>query len=231
MRQFKLVSIDMFQTLVDVGSMRFHFWQQVLGEKYSEDLVKLYGGQWRHLFPDHFKAAIENGGGFVDVKTIFEGYWELLFNKFKIEFDPVEARRVHFKIHRLAPTYDDAEIFVGKMKQMYPVCMVSDSDVDMIQPHLDRFDFDSIFISEQLRAYKGDPDNKMFGAVIDYYKLPPEKIIHIGDMHTDVLGAKQAGIAACWLNREYLDWQHEVKPDYEVNSLFEVAEILGHPIN
>ena len=221
----------MFQTLVDVGSMRFHFWQQVLGEKYSTELVDLYGGQWRHLFPDHFKQAIENGGGFVDVRTIFEGYWELLFNKFDIAFDPVEARRVHFKIHRQAPVYDDAQIFVDKITLQYPVCLVSDSDMAMIQPHLDRFSFDSIFISEQLRAYKGDPDNRMFGALIDHYGIPPEKIIHIGDMHTDVIGAKQAGIVACWLNRDHLDWQHEVKPDYEVNSLLEVAALLGHPIN
>ena len=70
----------------------------------------------------------------------------------------------------------------------------------------------------------------MFGAVIEHYRVPPEKIIHIGDMHTDVIGAKQAGMAACWLNRDRLDWQHEVEPDFEVKSLFEVAEILGHPI-
>ena len=228
MNPFSIISIDMFQTLVDVGSMRFHFWQQVLGEKYSKELVDLYGGQWRHLFPDHFKQAIENSGGFVNVRTIFEGYWELLFNKFEIEFDPVEARRVHFKIHRLAPAYDDAEKFVEAMKPRYPVCLVSDSDVDMIQPHLDRFSFDSIFISEQLEAYKGDPENRMFAAVIDHYGVSPDRIIHIGDMHTDVLGAKQAGIAACWLNRENLQWQHEVKPDYEVSSLLDVPEILGH---
>jgi putative hydrolase of the HAD superfamily len=228
--QYDVISIDMFQTLVDVGSMRFHFWRQVLGEKYSKDLVDLYGGQWRHLFPDHFKQAIENSGGFVNVKTIFEGYWELLFNKFDIAFDPLEARRVHFEIHRLAPAYDDAEKFVDTMRSRYPVCLVSDSDVSMIRPHLDRFGFDSVFISEQLRAYKGDPENRMFGAVIEHYRVPPEKIIHIGDMHTDVIGAKQAGMAACWLNRDRLDWQHEVEPDFEVKSLFEVAEILGHPI-
>ena len=189
----KIISIDMFQTLVDVGSKRFHFWRQILGEKYSEELVDLYGGQWRELFPGHFKKAIESAAGFVDVKTIFEGYWELLFKKFKIDFDPVEARRVHFEIHRMAPPYADAEKFVAEMKTHYPVCLVTDSDVDMIGSHLERFNFDRVFISEQLQAYKGDPDNRMFAAVIDHYGVSPQKIIHIGDMHTDVLGAKQAG--------------------------------------
>jgi FMN phosphatase YigB (HAD superfamily) len=50
-------------------------------------------------------------------------------------------------------------------------------------------------------------------------------------MHTDVIGAKQSGITACWLNRDRLDWQHAVKPDFEVRSLLEVAELLGHPID
>jgi len=231
LNKYEIVSIDMFQTLVDVGRMRFHFWQQVLGEKYTRDLVDQYGGQWRHLFPDHFQQAIESGDGFVDVKTVFEGYWELLFDKFDIAFDPAEARRVHFEIHRRAPAYDDADVFVNAVKRHYPVCLVSDSDLDMIQPHLDRFGFDSIFISEQLKAYKGDPANRMFAAVIEHYQVAPEKIIHIGDMHTDVVGAKQSGIAACWLNRDRLDWQHAVKPDFEVGSLLEAAELLGHPID
>lgn len=231
MDPIRVVSIDMFQTLVDVGSMRFHFWRQILGERYSENLVALYGGQWRQMFPDHFKKAIESGAGFVDLKTIFERYWEFLFNKFKIDFSPAEARRLHFEIHRLAPPYADAEKFVAGMKMHYPVCLVSDSDLDMIRPHLEKFSFDRVFVSEELKAYKGDPDCRMFAAVIDHYGVSPEKIVHIGDMHTDVLGAKQAGIRACWLNREQQDWRYSVKPDFEVNTLIEAAQILGHPIN
>lgn len=220
----------MFQTLVDVGHMRFHFWRQILGEKYSEDLVDLYGGQWRELFPDHFKNAIESAGEFVNVQKIFEGYWALLFRKFKIDFNPVEARRVHFEIHRLAPPYADAEKFIDEMKKRYPVCLVTDSDEEMVRPHLERFNFDQVFISERLQAYKGDPDNRMFAAVIDHYGVSPRNIIHIGDMHTDVLGAKQAGIKSCWLNRDHQDWRYPVNPDYEVSTLDEAAEIVGRSI-
>jgi putative hydrolase of the HAD superfamily len=220
----------MFQTLVDVGSMRHHFWRQILGKRYSEDLVDLYGGQWHELFPPHFKKAIENAGEFVNVKTIFQGFWKLAFKKFEIDFDPVEARRLHFEIHRLAPPYSDAQPFVDRMKKHFPVCLVTDSDEDMVRPHLDRFGFDRIFISERLQAYKGDPENRMFAAVIEHYGVPPDKIIHIGDMHTDVLGAKQAGLKACWLNRDQRDWQYDVKPDYEVRTLDEAAEIVGRPM-
>ena len=227
MNHFEVISIDMFQTLVDVGSMRHHFWRRILGEKYSKDLVDRYGSQWGELFPAHFEKAIENEGDFVPVGKIFEGYWALLFEKFKIDFDPLEARRLHFEIHRLAPPYEDAEKFVDAIGRRYPVCLVSDSDLEMIRPHLDRFRFDRVFISEQLEAYKGDPDRRMFQAVIDHYEVLPEKILHIGDMHTDVLGAKRSGLGACWLNRDGQKWRHPVKPDYEVNTLYEAAEILG----
>ena len=42
-----------------------------------------------------------------------------------------------------------------------------------------------------------------------------------------VIGAGEAGIATCWLNRNRRIWSHGRAPDYEVNSLIEAALVLG----
>ena len=53
-----VVSVDMFQTLVDVNSMRYYLLRKILGDNYSETLADKYTKQWVSLFPDHFKNAV-----------------------------------------------------------------------------------------------------------------------------------------------------------------------------
>ena len=55
----------------------------------------------------------------------------------------------------------------------------------------------------------------------------PAEIIHVGDAPAEIVGAKKAGLTACWLNRTSQLWPHSAKPDYEVQSLKEAAHILG----
>ena len=86
------------------------------------------------------------------------------------------------------------------------------------------YSFNRIFVSEELRAYKLNP--KFFNYVIDYYKLKPENILHIGDSLSDIVTPKKLGILTCWLNRDNKKWSHEVQPDFEVKSLLDILEIF-----
>lgn len=52
-------------------------------------------------------------------------------------------------------------------------------------------------------------------------------MIHIGDSSSDIIGANKFGITTCWIDRYGFDWKYGVKPDYTVNSLVEVINILG----
>lgn len=84
----------------------------------------------------------------------------------------------------------------------------------------------TLFTSEQYRSYKNDVNNLMFKELLKYYNMKPGKVLHIGDSISDILGAKREGITTCWLNRNKLCWEHEVKPDYTIESLSELIEIL-----
>ena len=231
MSRFDVVSVDMFQTLIDVNSLRYYFWRKILGKNYSEALADEYTKQWGRLFPDHFNNAVSKADGFLGLKRIFENFFADFFPQFDIEFDPRQAAQVQVDIHRLAPPYEDTAVFLETMREHFHICLVTDSDNEMILPHLDKYRFKQIFISERLKAYKSDPKNRMFIAVISDYPILPKRIFHIGDMYSDIVGASKVGITSCWLNRDAKNWNQSVRPDYEVKSLIEAAAILGRPIN
>ncbi|MGD9305291.1 MAG: HAD family hydrolase [Desulfobacterales bacterium] len=225
-----VVSVDMFQTLVDVNSMRYYLWRKILGKNYSETLADDYTKQWSRLFPDHFKNAVSKADDFLCLKPIFERFNADFLPQLGLDFNPEHAAQIHVEIHGMAPPYEDTEVFLKTMREHFTICLVTDSDNEMILPHLDKYRFDQIFISERLKTYKSDPGNKMFKAVISHYSIPPERIFHIGDMYSDILGASKADITTCWLNREGKNWDYSIKPDYEAESLLEAADILGKPI-
>ena len=52
--------------------------------------------------------------------------------------------------------------------------------------------------------------------------------MHVGDsIEADVLGARRAGIASVWLNRQGLRNDTGVEPDYEITSLAELLTLCG----
>lgn len=225
-----VVSVDMFQTLVDVNSMRYYLWRKILGDNYSETLADEYTKKWVSLFPEYFKNAVSKVDDFLPIKAIFESFAADFLPQFGIDFNPKHAAQIHVEIHRLAPPYEDTEAFLETTREYFTICLTTDSDNEMILPHLDKYRFDQIFISERLKSYKSDPENRMFQTVISHYSIPPERILHIGDMYSDVMGANKVGITTCWLNREGKNWNYSIKPDYEVESLLGASEILRQAI-
>ena len=58
--------------------------------------------------------------------------------------------------------------------------------------------------------------------------LPAHAVLHVGDdPHTDVAGARDAGLATAWVNRVGREWPAELaRADVEVGSLAEVVALL-----
>ncbi|SEN30448.1 HAD-hyrolase-like [Paenibacillus sophorae] len=83
-----------------------------------------------------------------------------------------------------------------------------------------------LFTSERHQSYKNDNRNTMFKELLKFYRTNPKQVLHVGDSASDVLGANREGIVTCWINRNKRMWEHEVKPDYIVESLDEIEEML-----
>lgn len=227
MNKFKIVSLDMFQTLVDVNSRRHHVWKRILGEAYNEQFVEECWSEANKLVFGYFSKYVCEEKDFYSVKQVFEKCYRELFPLKGVNFDPCKGAKILADEHGYACPYEDSELFLESVRKHYTICLVSDTDRDMVQPLLETFNFNKVFLSEDFECYKFDPKGYIFNEVINYYKVNPEDIIHIGDGYSDVVGAKRVGIKTCWLNRHNVKWNHEIKPDYIVSSLREAVDILG----
>ncbi len=86
--------------------------------------------------------------------------------------------------------------------------------------------FKKVFISEEIGFNK--PSAQFFQACFDQIPdFDPAEAMMVGDSLTsDILGANQAGIAACWINPRHEPLRKDIHVEYEVESLSQLEELL-----
>lgn len=225
MLNFKVLSLDMFQTLVNIESRVPYIWKQILQENYALDLATKYRNDLMSIFLSYFHERSKKDE-FITIKSMFEYSFNRLFKEVELNINSELAADIITREHGNASLFDDTKIFLDSIKGKVPVCLVSDADDKMILPLLDRFEFDNVFISEQIKAYKSHKEGKIFKELINKYEVEPEDILHIGDGYSDIVGAKRIGIKTCWINREKRSWDYDIKPDYSVEKLTDILSIL-----
>ena len=222
-----LICIDMFQTLVDVDTRVPYIWQRILQEKYSDETARMCAKQVSLKAINQFHETSCKSTEFYNLRSLFAPCFKEIAMETGLGFNPDIALDIFLSEHSNSALYDDSLQFFELIDGRVPICLVSDADNIMIEPLLNKFKFDSVFISEGVGAYKNDHASRMFSKVLEHYKINPEKVLHIGDSSSDIIGANKIGIRSCWINRHLSEWKYGGKPDYIVNSLVEVIELIS----
>ena len=224
--RYDLICIDMFQTLVDVNTRIPFIWQRILRDRYTveatERCAKLVSRKIINGFHEGVSKTIE----FSNLKTLFTPWFEEIAIETELGFNPQDAVEIFLSEHGNSSLYDDAIQFFELIDEKIPVCLVSDADNIMIAPLLEKFNFDSVFISESICSYKNDPESRIFLEVLEHYQVNPKRVLHIGDSSSDIRGANKVGIKGCWINRNGSEWRYDGKPDYIIKSLIEVLDLI-----
>ena len=124
------------------------------------------------------------------------------------------------------PVYADALAFLRGNK--LPVCVISNADTVPLMGAIARhgLSFDAVVSSEEARCYK--PEGAIFQRAAKLLGVDPRRCIHVGDsLHSDVHGAKQAGITTAWLQR--VSRIHDIgtaEADHVIADLSEMARLL-----
>ena len=86
--------------------------------------------------------------------------------------------------------------------------------------------FSCIVLSEEFGIRKPDP--RIFHQAALLLHMQPQECLYVGDSYTnDVIGAKNAGMQACWLNRAAQKIPDEkIKPDYIIANFAELPVLL-----
>ena len=220
----KIISVDLFRTIVDLEQTPEMIWQLFLKENFPEEISRNYYHIAYEIMGRRWDAAGTDTKHFKTVRTVLEETVRELFNEIKLDYDPKLAAGALMGDHNLQHIFADVKPFLQQAGQKYPICLSTDCDIEMMENVDKIYPFDHLFISETLQVYKLNP--RFFRHIIDHYRLPPKNMLHIGDAKSDIITPKQLGFQTCWLNRRNLKWDQAVKPDFEVTSLLEILDLL-----
>ena len=163
---------------------------------------------------------------------------EILVGRFKVLFDELG---VTVDAEKVARTYEKnlgtghwflpgAEEAVESLSKKYRLFLASNGTASvqkgrMTSANLYRF-FEQVFVSQELGHNK--PSKEYFDAA--FARIPgfdSEKCLMVGDSLTsDILGGKNAGLRTVWVNPAHAPARPDIVPDYEIESLSQLEELL-----
>lgn len=86
--------------------------------------------------------------------------------------------------------------------------------------------FQTVVVSEEIGVAKPAP--QIFDhALAQTPDISKQRVMMVGDnLHSDILGGRNAGLKTCWLNPEQKPVEANIQPDYQVRSLPELQTLL-----
>ena len=223
--RYKVVSLDIFQTLADVNKRIPQIWQGILKDDYTEEKAMQGAKAIVDTFPVLYEKVV-NAENFLTMEELYIECAEEAIGIFYFRASPQDVVYNLMYQHAKAPLYDDVSECVKKLHQKYKIILSSDSSHVMVDGLIHNIDYDAAFISDDEKSYKGDKNGRFFHSVLSRLDAEPSEIIHIGDSIADIYGAQKAGITSCWINRNQRSWNCAHKPDYTIKDLNELVDLL-----
>jgi len=165
-------------------------------------------------------------------EELYKIRWKMIFEKLQIEGpDPVEFDTVFRKyIGEIAVPIDGAYELLAYLSEKYILCIASNASHARQVKRLTKANMmqyvKHLFTSEKIGYPK--PEKAFFDACLtELGNVAPEECVVIGDSLTaDIAGGIVSGMKTIWYNHNHEGIPTKVKPDYIVNALGEIINIL-----
>lgn len=164
-------------------------------------------------------------------EQVLVGRFEVLFREYGMSVNPTECARTYegnLSVgHYFLPGAREALEGLSKKYKLY-LASNGTSHVQagrIASANIRRY-FQDVFVSQDMGANKPDP--VYFQRCFD--RIPNfdlQKAMIVGDsLSSDILGGKQAGIRTCWVNPEGKPCREDIRPDYEIQGLYQLEQLL-----
>lgn len=216
----RLVSFDVFGTLIDVRNGSYAAFQAILDEAGGQHIdVKAF---WEHWETENIRAYWRT---YAKYRDICRGSLAAAFDHFRLKGDPAAIDH-YFSAFSSFPLFPDVESVLGRLSERYPIALVSNIDDDLLA--LTRLPevFDIKCTGERAQGYK--PDGTLFRFLLSEAGAPADQILHCGQsQYTDMVGGKPLGIPIAWINRRRVALDPVVpEPDFEFTDLAPLLELV-----
>lgn len=154
------------------------------------------------------------------------------FDHIGFDFNGLSANGIYLKYIVEYPSYVDGveELLQDIHKSGYTKSIVTNGMKEVQRPRIKKCNwehyFNHIFVSDEMGVAK--PQTAFFDHCLEVSGNPDKSdILVIGDtLESDILGAKRAGIKSCWINPENKICPLDLKPDYEIQKLSDLYNII-----
>ncbi len=121
--------------------------------------------------------------------------------------------------------YDDVLPCLERLQSKYRLGAISNGNANVDKVGLGHLIEHSVSASE-LKVAK--PDKLIFHDLVERFGVPANRVLYVGDHpEYDVVGPRDAGLQAIWINRENNVWpEHLQPPRYQISNLHELELLL-----
>ena len=220
--QPKLISFDVFGTLISVRDSSYRAFERVLADADARHLdVRTFWEHWEHRNIAHY------WGPYGSYREICELSLAETFAHFKVSGDSRLINR-YFEAFPRFFLYDDVARTLDQLSRRYRLAVVSNIDDDLLALTPLQRNFDLVCTAQRARGYK--PDGTLFRYLIENAGCAKEEILHAGQSQfTDLVGGKPLGLTIAWINRRQIALDASVpRPDFvfpDIQSLSRVVDI------
>ena len=188
------IAFDMYGTVVDVGAVA------EACKAIAPDAVA-FNNQWRakQLEYTFLRSTM---GKYQDFWKVSEQALEFTVHRFDLSISP--GQRKQLMEAWLDPTpYPDVAGILPRLKERYPLAILSNGSPNMLKTGLDRAalrpHFRWVLSADTVRIYKPSP--RVYQLAPRAMKLQKQRILFVSSNSFDVVGAKSFGFRVCWINR------------------------------
>jgi FMN hydrolase / 5-amino-6-(5-phospho-D-ribitylamino)uracil phosphatase len=135
------------------------------------------------------------------------------------------AFEVFFSARQRVTPYGDVIPALEFLSSRFPLVSLSNGNADLHRVGMAPY-FRAAVSARSFGVPKPDP--RIFHAAAGAVDARPEEVLHVGDdVLLDVLGARNAGMQAVWVNRVEAQWPHaDQRPELECRTLSELCAML-----
>jgi len=151
---------------------------------------------------------------------------EELAEEFNLSDDWIQtAFDVFYTARQQVTLFDDVKPMLDVLNQEFTMVSLTNGNANPVMTGIAHW-FDFSLNAAGVGKLKSEPD--IYRQVHERAGIQPAQMVHIGDDPLyDIAGAKSAGSAAIWMNRESRIWQQKgLNPDAEINTLHELPALL-----
>jgi 2-haloacid dehalogenase len=220
--RLKLLSFDVFGTLVSVRDSSYAAFEQILAEAGARNVdVRAFWETWEERNIESYRKPYrryrdicrESLAGTFDVYGVSNGSPDLIHHYF-------DAFPRFF-------LYPDVEETLDRLKRRFQLAIVSNIDDDLLDSTPLPKVFDLVCTAERARGYK--PDGTLFRYLLANAGVEKDQLLHSGQSQfTDMVGAKPLGITVAWINRRGVTLSSAVpRPDIELPDIGSLVGIVA----